>query len=94
MDGCEGQAFKEHECIGGWHLHEAIFSKKDFMKVKSKDRDYFELDERNCAVLCGVFHAEHGHTRAFKEHWREYANKYGDIIDYINGAKKYLKILV
>ena len=94
LNGCEGRHFKEHTCSGAFHLHEAIYSRNDIRHVRGKDRDYFMLDECNCAILCSVFHDEYGRSRKFKEHWLTYAEKYGDIIDYINGAKKYLKVLV
>ena len=93
LDGCEGQHFKAHECDGIWHMHEAIYSRNVIRHLKGKDRDYFMLDERNLAILCSTFHEEYGRNPKFREWWYSYAEVYGDIADYIWGAKKYLKVL-
>ena len=84
--GCEGQAFKNHACVGGLDLHETIFSKGHFRHLKGKAREYFELDKRNCAIMCRTFHTEHGHTRDFKEWWLKYAERYGDVQAFIRDA--------
>lgn len=89
---CEGRVYDvfrgrepHKECIGGFHMNEVLIPRNHFRHIKGKARNYF-WDRRNCAILCGVFHAEQGHTTAFKDWWKEYANKYGDVEQFINEA--------
>ncbi|KKK99136.1 hypothetical protein LCGC14_2635770 [marine sediment metagenome] len=95
---CEGRIYEEatgkevHKCGGGTHMTEVIYTRVDIQHLTDKEKEYF-WERRNCALVCGNFHTKKGHTTDFETWWNSYAEKYGDIADYIWGAKKYLKVL-
>jgi hypothetical protein len=62
---CEGQEFEPHIKI-----NEVLIPKNVFQKLPKKLRDYF-YHPINCSLNCQMFHARWGHSRKFREWFRE-----------------------
>jgi len=81
---CEGNAFKEHQCRGGLHLHEVFYKRND---CKTTAQKKYIINERNCAIVCGFFHQRYGHSRAFTEWFAGVqADNFDDLKEYLECA--------
>ncbi len=91
-NGCDGQTFIPHTCSGGVpEMNEIIFTRNNLTSLTDKEKEYFWV-RCNVAMNCQWFHKMHGHTRDYKEH--EMAKHDPEVIaDFIEGAKKLLKII-
>ncbi len=90
--GCEGQSFKSHECGGGIHLNEYLYTKGHFQKMSTKDKKYMD-NKINCSNQCQVFHTNHGHTKKFRSWFvKRMISLYGDAVqEYIDNSPTIIK---
>lgn len=63
---CEGQGFKEHECLGGYEMNEVIFTRNHIRHLTDKQKEYF-WSALNCSINCKWFHENYGHAKAFRD---------------------------
>jgi len=63
---CEGQAFIQHECAGGFEMNEVLFTRGYIQKMPDKLKAYF-WDVRNCVINCTLFHQKYGHSRDYRD---------------------------
>lgn len=73
---CEGMAYRPHTCNGGIEMNEVIYPRNIFQNMKERDQAQF-YNEINCALMCTVSHTEFGHSREFRDWWREFQAKRG-----------------
>ncbi|KKN11576.1 hypothetical protein LCGC14_1025260 [marine sediment metagenome] len=86
QNGCEGQAFKEHECTQIFHLNEILFTRNHFRHLTPKKKEYF-WDELNCAIHCSCFHEQYGHSKDYRAFWKETHN----MEEYVRNAPLVIK---
>lgn len=85
---CEGLEFKPHVCQGPFQINEVLIPKNIFQKLPKELHDYF-YHPINCSLNCQTFHASHGHSRKFREWFKERVERiYGEEIvrDWIEQA--------
>lgn len=89
---CEGKAYKDHDCSGGFHMHEAFWTRKHIEKLSNQDKAYF-FNEINCVLLCGSFHFRDGHSSAFRNWFAKIQlNRFEHaVIEWINNAPTLIK---
>jgi hypothetical protein len=68
---CEIQDYKPHKCQGGIHMNEVFVTRKAVMKAPKRVKDYVMLSPVNLCLCCGYSHTEWGHSRGFREHFRD-----------------------
>ena len=90
IDGCEGCHFKPHKCDGIWHMNEIIFTRNHIRHLTAKKKEYY-WDPRNCTINCSWFHERWGHSTKYRDFWRDYAEQYGDVQEFIDGADLIIK---
>ena len=65
---CEGQLFQKHRCAEGIHMNEVIFTRRHIQHLTEKKKEYF-WTRVNCSLVCGKFHRQLGHSKAFRRWW-------------------------
>ena len=80
---CEGRRFDAdtdrdpHLCVGKRDVNEVLITKRVFQKLSDDKKIYF-FHEFNCSLVCRNFHQKYGHSREFREWFREFIDrKYG-----------------
>jgi len=66
---CEAQVYIPHDCRNGFHMNEVLFPRGVFQKLPASAKLYF-FHPINCSIVCGWFHENYGHSRAYRE-WYE-----------------------